>query len=1125
MTVPEGLLAELLGLNEEQLRAAADCGHEVLVSAGAGTGKTRVLTARYLFLVAVHGYRPAQIAAITFTNKAALEMRERIRRTLASLAERFPSAAETAAELGLAPIQTIHSFCLRLMREEPMAAGLAPGFAVLEEGEARLLLREACEEALADGLARLPEPPGLRELLRSFGRRRLLGLMLETHEAFRTHGLDPAAAQGEEGIAESPAVAGGALLQWWEELGAVEEAGLPEGTRKALAELRNLGGDLAAAIARADADDPVLGEVENLLGGLRAGSCRSLAEEGRERLARFFTALAAAKAARIRPAFLELLRAAGASYEAAKRRRGAVDFADLELSARRLLAGEEVRRRLRSRYPILLIDEFQDTNPLQWAIIEAFWRGPGGSRLFVVGDLKQSIYRFRGAEVRIMASLRRELENGGGRVYALQENYRCLPPLAAFVNHVSGRLLGEYMVYEPLLPKRAEADQRPRVEALLVPGANLDREAEASLVAERITGILSGRERLVLGEDGPRPPEPGEIALLFRAATDMGLYERALRAAGIPYRVLAGGGFFHRQEVADLLGLLAAVEDAGDGTALAAALRSPLFGLSDAGLYLLAREAGLVAGFLAADPPPEGLGEDGPRLEKARAVIGRLRERRHLLGLDGLLEEAMAATDYRAVQSAFPDYRQRLANLENLLELARGYARLGRGEIGDFLSYLEAMERLEIREGEVSAAGGREAVTLLTVHRAKGLEFPVVFLPDLGRTVNGRRPEVLVDEEGRIGFRFGAKAEGKATPIWREIDERIGIEEEAEAKRLLYVAMTRARDYLVLVGSGRRGGKNWLAWLAETVPLPEEGERVLYPGGELVLRRSPAAAPPILAPRTPAARYPGIKRGESLGLPVGTKAVPAPLPFHRSKPPALTVSAVLDLRACPRRFYLRYVLGLPEWRSMEAGGGEGGGPVLGSLVHALAAELAASGEGAAARAASGRQGLVEDEAVERLLANYARAESMAALSRARRVWTEYEFALALPSGVLSGAADLVWLDEEGRPCLADLKTNRLDRPGGWLLAEHSLQVQLYALALRRLFGGPVARAKIEYLWPGVGVEVPCDSERLDGLEVELDGLLRFLAGSPGFADFPARPGEACRWCGYRGVTCAPGEAG
>ena len=350
-----GAVAELLGLNTEQTRAVADCDHDVLVSAGAGTGKTRVLVARYLTLLLERGYRPAQVAAITFTNKAAAEMRERIRQGLGTLAGSFPAATELIPELNWAPIQTIHSFCGQLLRRDPLAAGVEPGFGVLEEGEAGLMLEEACAGALAAALSTDPEPDGLREIIVAYGRQRLLRLMAQTHQAFRQWGLSPAA----RGVmAENDALdldeAQRALLDWWDELLSRAVPGdLAPGTRAAVAEIRLLSREFREAVPRiaAGQEDPVLGEVGGLLGNLRAGEFKNFAAAGREVLTAFAEALTAARAALVRPIFLSLAEAAAAEYDGAKRRRAVLDFADLEIKARDLLAERERYARSRSATP------------------------------------------------------------------------------------------------------------------------------------------------------------------------------------------------------------------------------------------------------------------------------------------------------------------------------------------------------------------------------------------------------------------------------------------------------------------------------------------------------------------------------------------------------------------------------------------------------------------------------------------------------------------------------------------------------------------------------------------------------------------------------------------------------
>ncbi|MGE5530012.1 MAG: UvrD-helicase domain-containing protein [Patescibacteria group bacterium] len=1123
------IVADLLGLSDEQKAAVIDGGRDLLVSAGAGTGKTRVLTARYLTLVLERGYRPTQVAAITFTNKAAAEMRERIRRGLRGLAGDFPAAAEALADLDWAPIQTIHSFCGEMLRALPLSAGVPPGFCVLEEAEAGLLLAEACDRVLAEALGGEEEPPGLDGLLLAFGRRGLLDLMAGTFQALSRHGLRAEDGRGDPGVIRRLEPARAALLAWWDELLACPPPpATAHGTLAALAGLRELGEGVRAAILGATPAeaDPLLGELPGMLGGLRAGQAGELARRGRDLLLEFAEVRTGARAESLLPGFLALVGAAAAHYRRAKDERGALDFADLEIAARGLLANGEARLALQRRYRVLLVDEFQDTNPLQWAIIDALRQGPGGCGLFAVGDAKQSIYRFRGADIRVMQNYRRELEQGGGRVYSLTENYRCAPALAALTNHVCGPLLSPNVIYEPLRPMRIDACARPRIEVFIAPGKELQRGIEAAFIARRLAAMLAAGEEIADPDGGgARAARPGDIALLFRAATDLGEYERALRAAGLPYRVLAGSGFYRRPEIADLLSLLAAVEDGGDGAALAAALRSPLFGVSDAGLFRAAGGEGLARGFEAADFSQAVFGADGPRLQRAREVIGGLRARRHLLGLDAILAEAVAVTGYRALQAAFPDYRQRLANLEKLLDAAGVYTAGGRGEPGEFLGYLKALEGLEARESEAGLAGG-DAVLLMTVHRAKGLEFPVVVLPDLGRGLAARMPDVLADETGRIGFRFGPRKEGLATPAWGSIADEAAAAEDAEACRLLYVAMTRARDRLILVGSGPGVESTWLGRLRAGIPLPAEGGEIAFPGGSLTFSTGPVAGPEAPKRTSLSERYPEIGRGEPLGVAVeaaaGGERESGLHPIQAQRTPVLTVSAALVFRACPRRYYLRHRLGCPEERAGgTARGTVHGGAELGTLLHELAAAMLAGKDNRAAIREIVRRPALdgpEEGVLDRLLLNFKQSASFIRVQAAEAVHSEYQFHLDLPGGGLVGACDLVWLDRNGHAHMADLKTNRVEAPPAALAAEHGFQLQLYALALRRVFAA-VASARLEYLWPGRGIEVPVDDTTLARAEAELAAMLGFIGTHGAYDDYPAAAGQACRHCGYRGAAC------
>ena len=1122
-----GLVAGLLGLNLEQAGAVDDQAVDILVSAGAGTGKTRVLTARYLRMILEEGYRPGQVVAITFTNKAAAEMRARIRRELSELADRMPQAAVLTEEINWAPIQTIHGFCGQLLRDDPLLADVPPGFGILDEAEAGLLLVEAADTALIEALESETEQDGLRAALTAFGRANLIRHVLSLLQAMRKCGLAGAEIKTDMTHDSGSAAVRAALSAWWDELMAVpEQPPSAQGTLAALKDLRSLGEEYKNALSQNDWEDPIHREIYDLLGRLRAGDVKALGTQGRELYASLGEDRAAKLAQELLPALSLLAGSTEAKFTEAKRTRAVLDFADLELETRDLLRNNKARERIQRRYPVLLIDEFQDTNPLQWGIIDSLRLGPERCRIFAVGDHKQSIYRFRGADVRVMQNYRQALVSSGGATHSLQENYRSASALTALVNHVCGRLLGSDMIYEPLHPVRLDPEEKQRVEMMFIPEGGLNRQAEAEFIADHIRNMLTAGAEISDPETGmARAVRPADIALLFRAATDLRYYEKALREAGLPHRVVIGGGFYHRTEVSDLLVLLASVENSGDGLALAGVLRSPLFSVGDAGLYLTSRNGGLASGFAKADFSAPEYDLDGPKLRMARALLSSLRNRRHLLGLEGILAETIQATDYYGLQCAFYDYQQRLANLEKLRQVARAFTNMGRGEVGQFLAYLQKMDNLALREGEAAMAGD-DAILLLTVHRAKGLEFPVIFLPDLGRRAGGHAADILLGENGLLGMRFSNGIWLTKTPAWLRIDAQDTIAETAEAKRLLYVAMTRARDHLVLVGSGQRNEQSWLSWLREILAGAQEpgyaGVKVLpYESGHTFKKQ------PIT---TLSSRYPEIRRGEAIGAPgeaaAATETAIACKTQTLAKSVQLTVSGALDLRRCPRQYYFRHLLRLPLRTLLDDREAESG-PSLGSALHVMAAAVMANPGGKVPLPPSVFSADAQTE-LRRLLSCFMRSDSYRSASAAPLIWSEYDFALLLHDeieGILHGAMDLVWLDPDGLAHVADLKTNRLASPGDFHPEEHVFQIQLYALALRGIFGRVSNMGRLEYLWSGRGADVPTDEPTLNQVRDELGAMFGLLsAGHDCLDGFPPRQGPHCRWCEYAGVFCAPGGA-
>ncbi len=776
----EGLATEGLAtptLTAEQEQAAARRSGPLLLAAGAGSGKTSVLVERFVRAVREDGLAPGRILAITFTERAAAELRERVRARLLELGER-----EAARDTEGAAIGTFHGFCARLLRVHALTAGLDPEFAILDEMGAGRLRQLAFRRALAVLLADQRRKTTAVEVLAAYGADRVQRMVLGVYFEQRSRG------------AVLPA------LPALPPSGRMRPA--PSQRQPALFEVEPLPSE----------GQPITDELE--LEAIR--TCLLLGE---------------------------LLVEFGRGYSELKRARAALDFDDLELRARDLLGRRDgVRRAWSERIELLMVDEFQDTNRRQLALLELLER----DNLFTVGDELQSIYGFRHAEVEIFRERARKLRTGEA-VIALAHNFRARPPLIAAINGVFGERFGD--AYTPLIAAREEGDgEAPIIELLLtdkqgwsesphagtiagaLPPAPLWRQAEARLLAQRVAELIAAGQAAA-----------GDVAVLVRAASDLPVYERALEECGL--RTLAAvGSFWGHQQVGDLLAWLRALANPLDELALYSVLGSPLVGLSSDGLALvalraraegagaegagaegagawatIARAAGLAVGVGGG-----GMGEadgtetvsDGdllshlsvPDRERLRRFVEHFATERSAAPMRDaaeLLLRAITFSGYERHVLTLPWGERRLANIHKLLRLARRFEAAEGRDLRGFLDHV-AQRRAHAEGAEPHAPTGSkpDAVRLMTIHAAKGLEFPVVCLADLGRVGNDTPPDLLVEGE-RVGLRL-ARLDGSAAVAslrYEELREERGRAESAEEERILYVAMTRARERLLLSGS------------------------------------------------------------------------------------------------------------------------------------------------------------------------------------------------------------------------------------------------------------------------------------------------------------------------------------
>ena len=883
----------------------------LIVVAGAGSGKTRVLVERYLQLLADNpDWRLGSLVAITFTREAAYEMRHRVRRELEKRAdtERGGPWSRHLAEMDSARIDTIHGFCASILRANAAQAGIDPKFQVLDEVEAALLLESAIAEALPivdpallqlfahvdanliyDTLLRaelmnadLPdEPPTSDDLLSTWQAQWTQAVMDARDQllaADEMAGLWDAADDApddalgdlyrfyadqlhELGATDDPERVK-SLLRHWHKGGVVGSKGSPakwggkDGKRAAADQLRQI----RAAVARQ------IDRIGDGLGELDLMCAQQL------------------------PLWLGLLRGVQRDYRQRKSESSLLDFDDLERLTERVLQDETVRQRYgKAEFKHVLVDEFQDTNRAQWRIARALANPRRAGAFFAVGDPKQSIYQFRGADVSVFNRVRGQIAGrGDGLELQLSTSFRSHQPLITQFNALFERILqrdddvglAEYEVaYEaPMTAFRAEAPGQPALECLLLdrrrhdpqPGeserytAEEMRAWEAQEIARQIQLAIHGGRQVYDRElGGWRTLAYGDIALLYQSMSNVGLYEEAFKSLRMPFLTLAGRGYFDRQEVWDMLDLLRCLHNPLDSLSLASALRSPMFGFSD-DLLLALRLAGAGEPGIG-DPMPlwqalsraqvsQAIGfapGDEQLLRHAVETLSSLRRLAGRVAIVDLLRRALDETGYLAILTGLPDGARRRGNIEKLLDLA---AASGQTSLGRFSRYLLDLSARELREGEATLEAGN-AIKLMTVHASKGLEFPWVILPDASWTRGAGAPlTVLHDRE--LGFScrvfdVGSNKyeSGFAYRHHADLQKRKGA---AERKRLLYVAATRAQDYLLISGqvsrrkSGRLSARGWLGQLIDALDLSDlqqEDERTLTFAGHDLRVMMPALPP------------------------------------------------------------------------------------------------------------------------------------------------------------------------------------------------------------------------------------------------------------------------------------------
>ncbi len=986
--------------NPEQDRAVTATG-SVAVAAGAGTGKTHMLARRYLHHVSVDGLSPLSIAAVTFTEKAAAELRSRIRKTLAE-----QSADEKAiAEVEAAQISTIHALAARICRDFYSTAGIPADFEILDETESPIWVAEKFEEAVRqiDG-----------GLIREFGYTRLTNIIRRllddpyiSEKALRSgsrNWRDLLAQIREDAIVEltnSPA--------WIEAAATLSHIQGPAGDKLeearrvsvlAISEIKT-GENIAAALLSLTKIQAHLGNAKAWAGEKErvAGILKPLKEKAKavfDRATLDFTDEDEKVARQIRP-LTEAFSTVLAFLKAEKLRYKVLDFNDLEHYALIALQSAEAVEHYRERWQAFLVDEFQDTNPIQAEII---LRLTENARLTVVGDEKQSIYGFRGADPEIFGRVREALvSEKGGEEIVLKKTYRTHERLVSSMNSVFEMLLGG--LHQPL-----EAEEEKKA-VFSGPFIRLATVEDVKGAGKSRLFVLEGR---YIAEKIRELNEKGtpfsDFAIISRTWEPLEVYLDVLSAAGIPAVHAGGGSLLNTREAWDVFALFSFLVEPLDDVPLVALLRSPFFGISDRVLFEASQslERGIRWWQLI---------QSRPEFSRQAEILNHLLRLKNSKTAEEILAIADALTGYKAAIANLPYGERREADFRGVEELLRKLARRGRGDVfGTARYFYELIESKTDISRPLLDAG--DAVSLMTIHKAKGLEWPVVFVPDLARQRKSNSDSVMVDPEIGVSFSDEDDNYEKLKPsIFQLIRMKTSERETAEFRRVLYVALTRAEDMLFLTATSSTG------CLLDLLRPGLESAGVLE---EIIPFNEKLSIPPPPGERA------------AFDVPVSINVEPV-----RIGPGEVTATSLSSYARCPLQFKYMFVDGHPGLSE-----GAASARAIGILTHRAL-----------------QYGITEEESLKKMAWEYADEQIREAISLACRFGSDTAFAevrrvpfrpevgflLNTDKVRVTGVADFVADD-----FVLDYKTDSEIEP-----AEHRFQLWAYAQGFEK------KKAAIAYL--------------------------------------------------------------
>lgn len=1073
-------------LNEEQKFILDNIDKPMQVSAGAGSGKTRVLVERYYKLLC-NGAGVNNIMAVTFTRKAAGEMKERIRKRIAEDAA-LPSQLKSnlQEELAFAFIGTIHSICARLIRENPLKAGVDPYFGLMDEVEAYKLKMDIIRQTVYEHLEK--DEPYLKEYIKLFGFEGLLYDLYEFLQITSSRGLKieelilktgPAYTETQKLLPQLVENLKGSVAAMNELIGELKKGA----TRKKIEELVNAFPAYVPLLEGLKANPSYNPQVYESLQKLweykpeARGNAKESVNSFRENLAKIKATLMELKyLPLIKEAFLPLAVEISNRTREAKEKQNLLEFDDLEEKTLAMLKNNpDLLQKYRQQFKYIMVDEFQDTNYRQAEIFRLL-SGDFKENIFMVGDPKQSIYRFRGAKVELFGKVGEKIGENGINA-GFNRNYRTLSPIIDFINHFFNLVMeNEKIPFAPLLPERS------------LPGAKRSRfylvgkyddtrmekeEVQAYLIADIIKDMTNNEEIRIQDEKtgAERAINYGDIALLFRTTANMHVFARIFKDYGIPCHVAGSRDFFMAEEIEAMLKLLEAVAGEADQIALIGVLRSFFFRAENETLWILCKSGENMRQSLAKAETLPLSEEEKQKLARAYQILSLGEKLKKRLAPSELIRILWDKSRGAFIPLKYSQPAQKAANINKLADMAYRLEEKGIVSLNDFLAYVNEAKKREVKEKQANIELEAEnRVKLMTVHQSKGLEFPVVIIPELEKKFNedDTRHNILVRDEEGVFLKLisqESSSDERKMSLRRYAEQEEKRDLNAEYKRLFYVALTRSRDLLIFTGIGKTDDngilkfpkeesepQSWLDFILMVYGMRETGQ-IDDTYFEVFIKNLPdipesAGNTDIMPSESPVLAGEKVSRENYIDL-----------KFDYISPTRITEYAY-----CSYRAYFSYQEGVNlAWLEKEGEGTSSAG--MGNIVHYLAEKAESLAD--AKKIVENISQLSGDEKEEalNLFENYLKNKPMQKLINETEYLREVPFLVKLDDIFLRGIIDGLGMKDD-KVYIVDLKT-------GQKREIYNLQLAAYQEAIAKIMPDKETEKLIFYLKAG-------EIEKLEG---------------------------------------------